>query len=96
MLGTVAELDYMLADAGVPVVYGAQSTSGLLDVLSLDELMPEGIRIGERSIRVGIRDGSLTALVVGGAITVNGASYHIRDCGHPLAEGTRYLTLADG
>jgi hypothetical protein len=96
MQGNAAELDFMLADSGVPVVYGGVTVSGVLDVLAVDELTTEGIRTGERSIKVGIRAGSLVGLVVDRAITVNGVAYHIRDCGHPTADGMRYLTLAEG
>jgi hypothetical protein len=96
MQGSAAELDFMLADCGVPVVFGGVTVSGLLDVTALDELTAEGVRAGERLIKVGIRNGALAALVVDAAITVDGAAYHIRDCGHPGSDGMRYLTLAEG
>lgn len=96
MLGTAAELDLMAADLGLAVVYGAQRTNGWLNVLAVTEVLPDGLRPGERSITLNIRDGSLTGLLVDTAITVGGAPYHIRDCGHPRGDGLRTLTLAEG
>lgn len=70
---------FMCSDVfSVPVVYGAQNTSGIVDIA--DHLVPDG-NFGQTQIRattLTIKTGSLTSLVDDSAITVDGRSYKLR------------------
>src|SRR5438309_1190094 len=95
-LGTAAELDFMLKDAGVAVTYGAQSTYGLLNK-SVQKIQSSGtdFEISDGSETVQIRDGSLNTLQADAAIMVGGSNYVIRDIGQPSTDGLRTITLEE-
>lgn len=91
-LGTSAELDFMFADAGIAVVYGAQSCNGFLDKETM-RAGHEGVEVVDGEESLVIRDGALTALANDTAITVDGIAYKIRDTGFALTDGTRRITI---
>lgn len=97
-LGTTAELDFMLKDAGEPIAYGSapvQTTYGLFDRAPLQALTDAGLTVVGRKTYLTIRDGSLTGLAQDTAITVKGVTYSIRDIGFGDDDGTRKLELVD-
>lgn len=77
MIDFTAELDYMLQDAGTPVVLGAASTSGLLE--GPDEELFETFRVVGAKRSVVIATGSLPGLEVDATVVVGGAPYTVRD-----------------
>jgi hypothetical protein len=100
-LGTDAELDYMLEDAGNAVVFsrGASvlaTTSGLLDRKQLLGQDIEGLSPVGRSVTLTIREGTHGTATINDTATVTGIAFTIRDLGEPQADGTRVLTLAGG
>jgi hypothetical protein len=95
MQGSVAELDFMLADAGIPVVYGAVTVFGLLDVSPIYSSSEGGIQIVGRITKLGIRDGAISPMV-DDMLTVGGKTRHVLDLGDPDADGLRWLQLVEG
>lgn len=97
-LGTAAELDFMLRDSGVPVVYGApaQNTYGQLDrgEILVEGQAPMQLRDGAQTLV--IREGSLADLRNNRQITIDGVAYTITDIGVADTEGWRRLTVIAG
>lgn len=72
-----ADLAAIYADAGVPVVFGAQSTYGFFD--RADEIEGEdGATYYGKAYQVRIVTGTLTGVVDGSALTVGGTAYRAR------------------
>lgn len=89
-----ADLDVMLSDTvfGVAVVYGAQSTSGILDDFTEDVLDGQMSAVPGQVRFVDIRTGALSALVRDAAITVDGTARRIRDLTQPSQYADGRLT----
>lgn len=100
-LGTDAELDYMLEDAGDPVVFsrGASviaSTSCLFDRKQLIGQDGSGLSIIGRDLTLVIRNGTQGTTAINDVATIAGVAYRVRDLGESLADGTRIITIAGG
>lgn len=69
----------MLAELGVGVTLGAQSTKGIVDRADDRLLEAEGgmAAVIGRDVVVTIQAGTLTGLTVGSAVTVDGTAYRV-------------------
>ena len=99
MQGSVAELDFMLKDAGQPVVFSRAGqtiarTYGNFDQKPLLGQGPGGYEVIGTDRTVVIRDGTQGTATLDDAVAVDGGTYTIRDLGVKQADGTRVLTLA--
>lgn len=94
MLGTsVAELDFMLQDAGVPASFGATSTFGILHTESVPTMTESGFGLNVYRTVLRIRPGTLGAIKTGSAITVNGVAYKVRNIGELEDDGLLPVTI---
>lgn len=73
-----ADIDIMLADSGVDMVFGEYSGKCLEDVSDQDMLLNVTAALGEVRI-VTIRTAAFPGLGVGDAVSVDGNSYRIID-----------------
>jgi hypothetical protein len=74
-----ADLDALLAQLGVSVLYGGATVNGLLDQEDVLETDGGGFQVAIRRQVVRVKTGALAALSVNSAITVDGNPYHIRE-----------------
>jgi hypothetical protein len=96
-VASAADLDAALQDAGDAVVFGAQTTYGLLQRHPIEGALDGGLAIGARDSLLAVRDGDpkLAGLANGSAITVAGAAYKVRDLGFARPSGLRDLVIAE-
>jgi hypothetical protein len=88
MIDYDADVDMALADAGVMVTFGAQSTHGLIENTETSTLdVTTGLTLLQRTTTLYIREGSLAGLVEDAAITVDGVNYRIRNPGTGVGDG---------
>lgn len=86
------ELDFMLADIGVPVRYGAFDVYG--SFRRRGEVIEEnGIAIALESDAVRIRHGAITGLLVENDITIDGTTYRITNIGLKDIEGMQRIDV---
>lgn len=74
---STADLDFMLQDAGVPVVSARASTFGIFRNVDTIE-QTDGAMMQKRGTTVMIRTGTVTDLAIELPITVNGTPYLVR------------------
>lgn len=72
-----ADRDVFLADFGVTVVYGATTTKGILDVAT-EETLPGISSVQQGNSKAVLVKAGVITPALGGAITVDGASYSVR------------------
>ena len=101
MQGTAAELDFMLKDAGSPVVFSRAvqiiaTTYGNFERKPLLGQGPGGYEDLGIDTTLVIRDGTHGTAMLEDTVTVDGGTYKIRDLGVKQADGTRVITLAGG
>ena len=99
MQGSAAELDFMLKDAGQPVVFARAgktlaTTNGLFERKPLLGQGPGGYEDMGIDTTLAIRDGTQGTLTLEDTATIGGVSYKVRDLGVVQADGLRLLTLA--
>jgi hypothetical protein len=89
------DLDAMLADTGfsVSVSIGASVTRGLFDWMDMSTQDASGFDVFIRQRVVTIRSGTLTGLLNGVAITVDGTSYRVHDINHESDGNVLKVTL---
>lgn len=89
------DLDVMLADTvfTVPVSIGSSSTRGWFDWKDTTAQDSSGFDVFIRQRTVTIRTGTLTGLVNGVAITVDGTSYRVHDINHDSDGNVTQVTL---
>lgn len=76
-LGSNADLDFLLRDAGVPVAFGVSSTFGTLDIEDGVTTGADGIGVQTRATVLRIRRGTLAGVQVDSVITVDGEAYRV-------------------
>lgn len=95
-IGTsTTELAFMLADAGVLVMFGSQRTRGLFDPEETTIVDEQGMRLTVRETTLAIPPGTLTGLRVDSSITVDGAAYRVRAIGRRRNDGLVPLTVVE-
>lgn len=109
MLGSAAELDYILTDIGDSVAFtrGATTIATTHGILDTKQLLGESegglVPVGHDTTLV-IRDGTEGSLRVDdvatvtvtdkSGVTISVTAYRVRDLGLRLADGSRRLTIA--
>lgn len=83
-----ADLDFMLQDAGIPVVSAQSSTYGILRVVDAIE-QTDGQPMQKRITTLTVRTGTIIDLAVDLPVTAGGTSYVVRD---PNLESDGQLT----
>lgn len=101
MQGSAAELDFMMQDAGLPVVFSRGATTlattfGLFDKKQILGQADGSYEVTGRDVTVTIRDGTQSTTTFEDTATIGGIAYSVRDLGLALADGTRVITLAGG
>lgn len=99
--GTTGELDFMLKDAGVAVVFSRAgvtlaSTYGLLDKTQLIGQVDGNYEAIGRDTTLTVRDGTIGTTTHEDVATIAAVAYRVRDLGVAQADGTRVLALAGG
>ena len=89
---STAEIDFMLADIGVPVRYGSADVFG--SFRRRGEVIEEnGIAIALESDAVRVRHGAITGLLVENDISIDGAMYRITNIGLKDIEGLQRIDV---
>lgn len=96
-LGTsVAELDFILKDAGLPASFGIFRTYGLLHREPVPTLTPDtnlALPFYQKTFR--IRPGTLGAIRNDAQITIDGTRYVIENIGEVEDDGLQPLTITE-
>lgn len=96
-IGSTADIDYVMKDAGVPVTIGAISGYGLLRrerVASISEFAG-GLEIIGRRYELHVRNGAFALITQDALVVAGGANYRIENTGVVGPDGIRVLILVE-